>query len=170
MAAAFAAWCATVLSAISCAGQLALSGTASWSVVFPAMAGVHMLIGIGEACVTALVIVAVANLRPDLVDEAIHPPLSQRYGEVILFGLLISLGLVLFVAPFACPWPDGLEKIAATLGFEHKAAQPLIAAPVTRSQLLRWFLRLGDCWRGAGIASHSLSHCAPPRTGSKIKY
>ena len=31
------------------------------------------------------------------------------------------LGLAVFVAPFACPWPDGLESVAARLGFEHKA-------------------------------------------------
>src|SRR5262249_1063800 len=45
---AFAAWCATLLAAIGCAGELAWSGTVAWSVGLPAMAGVHMIIGIGE--------------------------------------------------------------------------------------------------------------------------
>ena len=31
-----------------------------------------------------------------------------------------------FAAPFACPWPDGLEAVAAKLGFEHAARE---AAP-----------------------------------------
>jgi cobalt/nickel transport protein len=33
------------------------------------------------------------------------------------YGLLLTLGVALFVAPFACPWPDGLEKVATSLGF-----------------------------------------------------
>jgi cobalt/nickel transport protein len=37
------------------------------------------------------------------------------------YGLVLSLGLVIFVAPFACPWPDGLESVARALGFEHLA-------------------------------------------------
>ena len=39
----------TVAAAVVCAGQLALSGAAPWRVVLPAMAGVHMVIGLGEA-------------------------------------------------------------------------------------------------------------------------
>jgi cobalt/nickel transport system permease protein len=127
MAAAFAAWCSTVLAAICCAGELALSGTAAWSVAFPAMANVHMLIGLGEGLITALVLVAIARARPELLEQDSPPSLAP----VVVFGLLISLGLALFVAPFACSWPDGLEKVAATLGFEHRtAATPLVAAPI----------------------------------------
>ncbi len=61
LAIAFASWCATVLAAVVCAGELAISGTAPWSVTFPAMAGVHMLIGVGEAVITTLVILARAH-------------------------------------------------------------------------------------------------------------
>src|SRR5206468_8923833 len=55
-AAAFAAWCSTVMSAACCAGELAMSKTAAWSVVFPAMVNIHVLIGFGEAASTALVL------------------------------------------------------------------------------------------------------------------
>ena len=48
-AAAFASWVSTVLAAVCCAGELAVAGTVPWRVAFPAMAGVHMLIGVGEA-------------------------------------------------------------------------------------------------------------------------
>jgi len=130
LAAAFAGWCSTVVAAISCAGQLAISGTVAWSVSFPAMAGVHMLIGIGEGLITALVILAIARLRPDLLDDetlAAGTPVTAFVG----FGLVAALGLALFVSPFACKWPDGLEKIAATLGFEHHAIEkPLLSAPI----------------------------------------
>ena len=135
LAAAFAAWCSTVLAAICCAGQLTWSGTVAWSVAFPAMAGVHMLIGVGEGLITALVLVAVLRARPQLMaDDA--PALAASPGAVIGFGLVVALGLALFISPFACKWPDGLEKIAATFGFEHKAVEkPLLAAPLADYEL-----------------------------------
>jgi cobalt/nickel transport system permease protein len=127
MAAAFAAWCSTVLAAICCAGELALSGTVAWRVAFPAMANVHMLIGFGEGLITALVIVAIARARPELLQQ----DAPATFGPVVVFGLLISLGLALFVAPFACSWPDGLEKVAGALGFDHRAAAtPLVPSPI----------------------------------------
>ena len=136
LAAAFAAWCSTVVAAVSCAGQLALSGTLPWAVAFPAMANVHMLIGVGEAVITALVIVAVAHARPELVEAngasrpAVAgerwPRLERGWGEFVVYGALIAVGLALFVAPFACSWPDGLDKVAETFGFAHRAAQQLI--------------------------------------------
>jgi len=130
MAAAFAAWCATALSAISCAGQLAFSGTVVWSVAFPAMVNVHLLIGLGEALITALVIVAIARARPALLAATPEEDTSLGYEPVLLFGLLISLGLALFVAPFASSWPDGLEKVAERLGFAEHAADPVLGAPI----------------------------------------
>ncbi|MEI6083132.1 MAG: energy-coupling factor ABC transporter permease [Verrucomicrobiota bacterium] len=131
VAAVFAAWCSTVLASIVCAGELALSGTVSWSVAFSAMASVHMLIGIGEGLITALVVVAIARARPDLLESLAEADARPGYAPVLVFGLLISLGLALFVAPFACSWPDGLEKVAATLGFEHRAAAtPIVASPI----------------------------------------
>ena len=58
----------------------------------------------------------------------------------VCYGLLAVLGIAIFVAPFACPWPDGLESVAARLGFEHKAAQPVVAAPASDYQVpgVRW--------------------------------
>jgi len=128
-AVAFAGWCATVLAAISCAGQLAWSGTVSWSAAFPAMAGVHMLIGIGEGLISALVYVAIQRTRPELIPENNLPAQPRRRGELIGYGLLAAVGIALFVAPFACSWPDGLEAVAAKLGFEHRAAGPVWPAP-----------------------------------------
>ena len=127
LAAAFAGWCATVLAAICCAGEVAWSGKVAWRLVFPAMTGVHMLIGIGEGAITALVLLAIVRVRPELVERKTDVP---QPAATIGYGLLVALGLALFVSPFACEWPDGLEKIAAELGFEHQAVTtPLLAAP-----------------------------------------
>jgi cobalt/nickel transport system permease protein len=118
---AFAGWCSTVLASISCAGELAWSGTVAWAAAFSGMAGVHMLIGIGEGIVSALAFLAIQRVRPELVEASEARP--GVGGELVRYGLLAVLGLAVFVAPFACPWPDGLESVAAKLGFEQKAAQ-----------------------------------------------
>jgi len=129
-ATAFAAWCSTVAAAVSCAGQLAMSGTADWRAAFPAMAGIHMLIGLGEAVITTLVVAAVARARPELLQGG-HPGPRPGYGGLAVQGLLVALGLALFVAPFVSGWPDGLERVAAALGFaRHAARAPALAAPL----------------------------------------
>ena len=131
LATGFAAWCSTVAASVACAGELAASGTVLWRVAFPAMAAVHMVIGLGEAAITTLVVAAVAGVRPELVEEG-SPATARapRYAAVAAYGLLVALGMVLFVAPVASGWPDGLEKVAATLGFEAKAAAPVLPAPL----------------------------------------
>jgi cobalt/nickel transport system permease protein len=124
-AAAFAGWFGTVLGAVVCAGELAFSNTVPWSIAFPAMANVHMLIGIGEGLATGLIVLAVLRARPQLVPSGRDAGFTLRSGA-LGYGLLICLGLTLFVAPFACPWPDGLEAIGARLGLRSPAA----AAPL----------------------------------------
>jgi len=132
---AFAAWCATVLAAIVCAGELAWSGTVAWSAAFPAMTIIHMLIGIGEGLISALVLLAVERARPDLISETagVEPP--KRAGELIGYGLLAALGIAIFIAPFACSWPDGLDSVAEKFGFSHKTLQPLLPAPAPDYQM-----------------------------------
>ena len=129
-AVAFAGWCSTVLASLACAGQLAWSGTVAWSVGFTAMAGIHMLIGLGEGLISALVFLAIARTRPDLVSGADQDLARSRTSRLVGFGLIVSVGLAVFVAPFACPWPDGLEAVAGKLGFEHAAREPSLPAPV----------------------------------------
>lgn len=127
LGAAFAGWCSTVFASIGCAGQLAFSGTAAWSTVFPAMLHIHMAIGVGEGLITALVVAAVWRTRPELVDA--HASFEPR--PVLGFGLLMALGMAMFVAPFACGWPDGLEKVAMSLGFDQRvAAVPMLNSPL----------------------------------------
>lgn len=130
LAAAFAAWCSTVLAAVACAGELAVSRTVEWSVGLPAMAGVHVLVGVGEGLITALVLVAIARARPELVAPEAPVASRQSYGAAVAFGVLIAVGLALFVSPLASRWPDGLERTAEVLGFEEKAVAPVLKAPI----------------------------------------
>ena len=40
---------------------------------------------------------------------------------VLIGGLLLALGLALFLSPFASKAPDGLERVAEDLGFSGRA-------------------------------------------------
>jgi len=126
---AFGGWVSTVLAAIGCAGELAWSHTVAWSAGFPMMASVHMVVGLGEGLIGALAFAAIARTRPEIVDERTPSSGGTLPGGVLRYGLLVALGLAVFVAPFACPWPDGLESVAAKLGFEGQGTSALVHAP-----------------------------------------
>lgn len=115
-AVAFAGWFSTVLAATACAGQLAWSGKVDWKSACTAMTGVHLLIGLGEGVISALVFAAIQRTHPELMQPGGRAG-GRPWGELVRYGLLVSVGLAVFVAPFACPWPDGLESVAAKLGF-----------------------------------------------------
>ncbi|MFE6937238.1 energy-coupling factor ABC transporter permease [Streptomyces sp. NPDC057699] len=115
--------------------------------VLTAMVGVHVLIGIGEAAITALTVGAVIAVRPDLVHGArgLAAPLKLRVdGELVdapaaaaepapaaarstrkVWGAGLAAALVLagFVSFYASASPDGLEKVAADKGIDEKVQE-----------------------------------------------
>ncbi|MFG3550350.1 energy-coupling factor ABC transporter permease [Streptomyces sp. NPDC047725] len=112
--------------------------------VATAMVGVHLLIGIGEAAITALTVGAVIAVRPDLVygarglrqrlklrvggelvdaPAAAPEPAARSPRKVWLAGLATSLVLAGFVSFYASANPDGLEKVAADKGIDKKAEE-----------------------------------------------
>jgi cobalt/nickel transport system permease protein len=126
-AVAVASWGSVMAAALCCAGELAWSRTVPWSAAFPAMAGIHALIGVGEAIIACLVIAAIRKIRPELLAANSGQLPARTVTTVIVYGIVIALGLVLFVSPFASVWPDGLETVAAKFGFDRLAlAQPLV--------------------------------------------
>ena len=132
VAAGVASWFATVVAAIFCAGELAWSGTVDWSGAFPAMAGVHMLTGLGEAIITMLVIAAISSMRPELlIDSDDAKATNGGRSFAFISGSILVIGLLLLVAPHASQMPDALERIAVSLGFKHKeVANPFIPSPL----------------------------------------
>jgi cobalt/nickel transport system permease protein len=68
------AWLAVVAGAVACSFELAISGTVPLGTVLPAMLGVHVLIGAGEAAITVAAVSAVLSTRPDVVRAF---PVSQ---------------------------------------------------------------------------------------------
>lgn len=111
-----AAWLSVIASAFLTSLQLWLSGLVSLGIVLPVMLGVHALIGIGEALITASAVSFIARTRPDILNSG--PPAGGR--SWIAAGILASLAVVL-LAPFASANPDGLERIAIDLGFIQAA-------------------------------------------------
>ncbi|CAL9457740.1 Cobalt transport protein CbiM [Streptomyces sp. enrichment culture] len=114
--------------------------------VLAAMLGVHVLIGIGEAAITAATVGAVLAVRPDLVHgvKGLAAPLKLRVGGELVdapaaeapaagparsgravwaAGLAAALVLAGFVSFYASASPDGLEKVAADQGIDAKAEQ-----------------------------------------------
>jgi len=72
-----AAWLAVMAGAAATAIELAWSGTVPLGTVLPAMLGVHVFIGIGEAVITVAAVSAVLATRPDLITADV-PPLDAR--------------------------------------------------------------------------------------------
>ncbi len=133
-AAGISSWVSIVVASLLCSGELSWSGAAHWNTVFPAMVGVHSLIGVGEAIITTLVLAAILRVRPDLLDWR-HE--SHRSGySAVAYGLVLACVVILFVVPFASPWPDGLEHVASKLGFSSRALlEPSVASPVSEYRL-----------------------------------
>jgi cobalt/nickel transport system permease protein len=107
-----AAWLSVVVAALVVALLLAFSGTSQLGIVLPAMLGVHVLIGLGEALITVAALSFIRQTRPSLLEQG-H---RAGAGGWVVAGLSIALLLVLF-APFASGHPDGLEWVAETSGF-----------------------------------------------------
>jgi cobalt/nickel transport system permease protein len=127
---AFGSWISTLVAAVCCSGELAWSGTVGWDSVFPAMANIHMIIGIGEGVISALVVSAVLRTRPELVTGTPDSLQSPSRRLWLVYALLCTAGLVLFVSPFASTWPDGLDSVARSLGFDHREVTTLSSAPL----------------------------------------
>ena len=66
-AAAIAAWASVVAGAVCMAVELAVSGTTPLQLALPAMVGVHVVIGVGEALITVAALSFIAATRSDLL-------------------------------------------------------------------------------------------------------
>jgi cobalt/nickel transport system permease protein len=176
---AFAGWCATIAGAVSCASQLSLSGAARLPVVLPAMLGVHALIGVGEAVVSALVVASVLRFRPELLERGGHVrPLARLPAAPVWAGLGLSVAVAVVLAPLAYAAPDGLSRVTQALGLRATAQPPLLAPfpeygipgvpsgvlATVLSGCLGTLLVFGLCWLLAlALVPRSSRSTEPPR-------
>jgi len=80
-AAAVAAWCSVMAAAVLVAFQLAISDTTSLPTALVAMAGWHVVIGVGEAVITVGALAFIAASRADLLrlrDSRMAQPRGNR--------------------------------------------------------------------------------------------
>lgn len=148
------AFAAALVSVPACAVIFAvlfwIGGTAPIdpATVAAAMGGVHVLIGIGEALITAVTVSTVLAVRPDLVygargltrklvlrgadgetvvEPAAQAPAPARPGKFVLGGIVVAALLAGFVSFYASASPDGLEAVAETHGFIETAQDSAVA-------------------------------------------
>ncbi len=111
------AWGSVLLAASACSIELAISGTIEAGKVFPAMLGIHALIGVGEALLTVVLVGAFGNQRTTVGRWSFGAPFL---GAVLAATLL---------SPFASSRPDGLEWVAEQYGVVAEGA-PLFVTPL----------------------------------------
>jgi cobalt/nickel transport system permease protein len=172
---AVASWFSVVASAAAAAVQLGLSGTVPLAAALPAMVSVHMVIGLGEALITAAIVSAVLVARPDLVASFDLPRESirrtrgmkmkgtSRVWTFVVAGVVVAAALALFVSPFASRAPDGLRSVVATQGATPaqsatpaRGEAPAQGTQVSGTGSVWQFSPLGN-YRLPGIQSEGLS-------------
>jgi cobalt/nickel transport system permease protein len=108
-------WLSVLMAAVATSLELAASGTSPLGVVLPAMAGVHMLIGIGEGVISAGAVTVIQTSRPEVLEAGeLAPGRGGAMFTAAVFGAALLLALL---APLASPAPDGLERVAGEFGF-----------------------------------------------------
>lgn len=117
-----AAWSSIFVASLSCALQLALSGTSPANIAVPAMGAVYALIGVGEGLITNGAIAFLFAARKDLLQTGEVKIVNHR--GILIGGSLIALVLAV-LSPLASTHPDGLEWVAQQHGFIDMAKAAL---------------------------------------------
>lgn len=120
-----AAWCAVMTAAALCSLELAVSGARPLAEVLPAMLGVHALIGLGEASITAAAVALLTAPRWQLTQAGRGAQRESVFNRAGVIGLGIALAVAALLAPRASSAPDGLERVAEDLGFANLAQASL---------------------------------------------
>ena len=166
-ASAVAAFLAVPAASLGFVGFYALGGTSDVPVgtVLAAMTGVHVLIGLGEAAITAATVASVLAVRPDLVRGARHlvrrlevrtdgttveqPRQTVGTRRFVVGALVVALGIAGVVSYWASTAPDGLNKVAADTGVGvTEKPHAVDGSP---------FAGYGTAWIGDAFASKSVA-------------
>ena len=109
-----------VFSSIAFVFEYALGGTVSVPLgsVLIAMVSSHLIIGLGEGVITALIVSLLLRVRSDLIY--IKTNTDKKNSMSSFYGLFIFLLLCLtLITPYASSSPDGLESVASDFGFSE---------------------------------------------------
>jgi cobalt/nickel transport system permease protein len=136
LAAVLASWLIIPVAALAFVAEFAAGGMVS---VFPLatwMLFYHVLIGLGEAAITGLVVSWLVRTHPEMIYDPARPiGAIERWGQVAGAALVVAVAIAVFLAPWASEHADGLEKVAENLGFVDLAGEPCRWAPFPDYQL-----------------------------------
>jgi len=130
-----------IFSSIAFVFEYALGGTVSVPLgsVLIAMLSSHLLIGLGEGIITALIVSLLLRVRSDLVYVKTNE--NKENNKSSFYGLFIFLLLCLTLAtPYASSSPDGLESVANDFGFSENDGIVLLLEDYGISNLNNSFL------------------------------
>jgi cobalt/nickel transport system permease protein len=119
----FAVFISTLIGMISGAVMVPIEATLSGVAAVPfakfttVMVGLHLLVALGEAIITFLVIGYLAKVRPESLGSVAERLGSAGVGlsNKALIGSVLAVALLLgaVVANFASPWSDALESVTS---------------------------------------------------------
>jgi cobalt/nickel transport system permease protein len=107
-----ASWLIIPVSALAFSIQMSAGGKVPFETLVTWMLFYHVLIGVGEALITGMVVSWIVRVRPDLIyGETSEPAFVHHWGRVVGAGLAVGLCVAVFAAPWASELSDGLEKV-----------------------------------------------------------
>ena len=122
IATAIGAYISIILAAFICAIELGVSGAVPYGIAIPAMVYWHLLIGIGEAIISSLIIFYIYRVKPDLITtepimmnkviliniSKYKRPITSTLAVTGILMLMIAVGFIIGILSDA---PDGLERV-----------------------------------------------------------
>jgi cobalt/nickel transport system permease protein len=121
-----ASWLSVVMAAMAFSIEWLFGASAPvpFDTVFAAMVGVHLVIGVGEGVLSAMVVGAVMATRPDLVYGASDLDADQltnrapmRTRTFLVGGVVAAFVFAAVISQFAFDAPDGLQRVGEDTGF-----------------------------------------------------
>lgn len=124
-AAVIAAWVSVLAAATLFCLEFSLSaGTNQFGLrgILTLMIMYHAIIGVGEALITGSILSFIVARRPELISAPVSSGPVTRVGRFVAAGLVFALAIAAFLAPFKSDFPDGLDSVSQSQGFDVREA------------------------------------------------
>ena len=141
--AAAGAYVSVVLVGIAVAIELALSGTLPLVPSLVAIGGIHLLVGLGEAALTAAILAMLMRAQPELLRRESPPPPVRRKWVYAVTAVSMLLAVTAVYA--ASARPDALEAASRRLGLGESVASYF------QSPFADYTAQIGGAWIAAAV-------------------
>lgn len=122
IATAIGSYISIVLASFICGIEISIGGAIPIEIAVPAMVYWHLLIGIGEAIISALIIFYIYRVKPDFITTELKMMSKVRLFNIkkykrpiisvfVVIGVLLLMISVGFTIGFLSNDPDGLERV-----------------------------------------------------------